>query len=160
MIRPATTGDASRITGIYNHYVRSTIVTFDEEPIKRTAVAARIADTVVSFPYLVEEENGHVRAFAYASPWKSRGAYRQTAETTIYLDPECTGLGIGSRLYTQLIEALRERGIHALLGGIALPNPASIALHEKLGFTKVAQLKEVGRKFGRWIDVGYWELIL
>ena len=79
---------------------------------------------------------------------------------TVYVEPRCTGRGIGSKLYEKLLAALREINFHAVIGGIALPNPASIALHERLGFRKVAHFEQVGWKFGRWIDVGYWQLLL
>jgi L-amino acid N-acyltransferase YncA len=104
--------------------------------------------------------HGKVVGYAYASKWKSRSAYRYAVESTVYLDPRFTGQGIGRHLYGSLIAELRQRSLHAVIGGIALPNPASIALHERMGFVKVAHFKEIGWKFNQWIDVGYWELIL
>jgi phosphinothricin acetyltransferase len=89
-----------------------------------------------------------------------RAAYRYSAETSVYVAQGQGGRGIGSALYKALLEELRTRGIHMAIGGIAQPNPASVALHESLGFEKVAHFKQVGRKFDRWIDVGYWELRL
>jgi phosphinothricin acetyltransferase len=160
MIRPATPEDAAPICEIYNHYVRDTVVTFEEHPVGTEEMARRIADIVVRLPWLVWEEGGRVLGYAYASPWKVRAAYRRSVEASIYLAPEATGRGIGSSLYRAIIEDVRRRGIHCLIGGAALPNPASVALHEKLGFEKVAQFRQVGFKFGRWIDVAYWELVL
>lgn len=161
MIWPATDGDAQRTGETYNHYVLSTTVTFEEDVGAVATKAQRIAETQRILPYLVAEDEAQlVTAFAYASPWKSRCAYRCTAETTVYAAPDCLRQGHRALLSRALIAALRERSIHTLLGGIALPNEASIALHEKLGFEKVARLKEVGWKFSKWIDVGYWELIL
>ena len=81
-------------------------------------------------------------------------------EASVYLAPHATGQGLGSRLYQALIAELRQRNLHCVIGGAALPNPASVALHEKLGFSKVAEFREVGFKFGRWIDGAYWELLL
>jgi phosphinothricin acetyltransferase len=101
-----------------------------------------------------------VRGYAYASRWKSRSAYRHTAEVTVYLEPAATRRGIGKRLYGALFDELRLGGCHVALGGIALPNDASVALHERVGMRKVGQLLAVGYKFGRWIDIGYWQLML
>jgi phosphinothricin acetyltransferase len=109
---------------------------------------------------LVYEENGKVIGYTYASKWKERSAYRYSVETGTYLDSSYVGKGIGTILKTELLKALKEKSIHSVVCGIALPNPASIALCEKFGFEKVAHLKEVGYKLGKWVDVGYWELIL
>jgi len=160
MLRPARTEDAARICDIYNHYVRETVVTFEETPVSVAEMAQRIADITVRLPWLVWEEEGALLGYAYASPWKVRAAYRHSVEASIYLAPHATGRGIGSSLYKALIDDLQRRDIHAVIGGAALPNPASVALHERLGFQKVAQFKEVGFKFGRWVDVTYWELVL
>jgi phosphinothricin acetyltransferase len=98
--------------------------------------------------------------YAYASSWKRRSAYRYAVESTIYLAPEFHGRGLGSELYRALIAEMRARGFHCAIGGISLPNPASIALHEKLGYKHIGQFREVGWKFGKWVDVGHWELLL
>jgi phosphinothricin acetyltransferase len=143
---------------IYNHYIRETVVTFEEQEISAEEIGARLADvTGASLPWLVVEGAADITGYAYATRWNRRSAYRHSTESTIYLDPAHTGTGIGTHLYGELLRVLRARSIHAVLGGIALPNPASIALHERLGFEKVAHLKEVGFKFDRWIDVGYWQ---
>jgi phosphinothricin acetyltransferase len=161
MLRPVTTADAAAIAGIYNHYVQNTIVTFEEDAVPVTEMAGRIADTLAGgLPWLVWSENGTVLGYAYASKWKSRCSYRFSVESTIYLDQAATGRGIGTQLYTVLIAGLKQDNYHGIIGGVALPNEASVALHQKLGFQKVAQFKEVGWKFDKWIDVGYWELIL
>ncbi|HWA27119.1 MAG TPA: arsinothricin resistance N-acetyltransferase ArsN1 family B [Lacunisphaera sp.] len=161
MIRSATTADAATIARIYNHYVTNTIVTFEEEAVSGREIANRIAEVqTAGRPWIAWEENCRVLGYAYANSWKSRCAYRFALETTIYLDKDATGRGGGTQLYTALIVMLREARIHSLIGGIALPNAASVALHEKLGFQKIGQFKEVGRKFDQWIDVGYWELML
>lgn len=104
--------------------------------------------------------DGDVIGYAYASKWKGRCAYRFAVETSVYVDSSARGAGVGTVLYEALFAALRGRGIHAAIGGIALPNEASIALHERFGMKKVAHFEQVGFKFGRWIDVGYWQRLL
>jgi len=98
--------------------------------------------------------------YAYANKWKSRRAYKHSVESTIYIQSGELYKGIGTILYGELINRLKNLGFHSIIGGIAMPNEASINLHEKLGFEKVAHFKEVGFKFEKWIDVGYWELLL
>jgi len=160
MIRAATTADAAAICAIYNHYVLSTTITFEEVAVPPAEMESRIGETLPSLPWLVWEQDGGMRGYAYASKWKGRCAYRHSAEVTVYLDPESTGRRIGTQLYTALLADLRERKFHTAIGGIAQPNAASVALHERLGFRKVAHFEQVGWKFGRWIDVGYWQLLL
>ncbi len=157
-IRSAAHGDAEAIVRIYNYYVMDTVVTFEEEPVPELEMARRIADVqAASLPWLVADVGGRVAGYAYASPWRTRSAYRFSVEVTVYLEPDRTGAGIGTRLYDELFRVLQARGIHAAMGGIALPNDASVAIHEKFGLRKVAHFTEVGFKFGRWIDVGYWQ---
>jgi L-amino acid N-acyltransferase YncA len=161
VIRPAVAGDSGAIAEIYNHYVATTVITFEEEAVSAPEMARRIEEAgSASLPWLVAEREGKVVGYAYASPWRARSAYRFSVEVTVYLDPGCPRLGIGSRLYEALLRELETRGIHAALGVIALPNEASVAIHEKFGFAKVAHLREVGLKFGRWVDVGYWQRLL
>ncbi|MFL6427394.1 MAG: arsinothricin resistance N-acetyltransferase ArsN1 family B [Acidobacteriaceae bacterium] len=160
MIRTGTTADAEAICAIYNHYVLETAITFEEAAVTPAEMASRIKETLQSLPWLVWEVGAAVQGFAYASKWKGRCAYRHSAEVTVYLDPKFTGRGIGSQLCEGLLADLRGRNFHAAIGGIALPNAASIALHERLGFHKVAHFEQVGQKFGRWIDVGYWQILL
>jgi phosphinothricin acetyltransferase len=160
MIRPCTSRDAAAICEIYNSFVRDTIITFEETPVSTAEMAQRISDVTARFPWLVAEEQGAIAGYAYATPWKARSAYRFSVETTVYVAPGHVRRGVGAALYRDLIAALRKLDVHCAVGGIALPNPASVALHEKLGFKKIGQFVEVGRKFDRWVDVGYWELIL
>lgn len=160
MIRPTATADAPRIAGIYNQHVLETVVTFEEQPVADDEMARRISEVAAEYPWLVSEFEGSMVGFAYASSWKRRSAYRFAVESTIYLAPEYFGRGLGSELYRALIAEMRLRGMHCAIGGIALPNPASIALHEKLGFKQIGHFREVGWKCGRWVDVGYWELML
>jgi len=160
LIRPVLPTDAARICEIYNHYVTKTIVTFEEQAVSVGDMRTRIAAVAERFPWLVLERNGEIAGFAYAAPWKARIGYRFSVESSIYLAPECVGRGFGPALYGALLEALPPLGIHCVIGGAALPNPGSVALHEKLGFSQIAHFRQVGRKFDRWIDVGYWERIL
>jgi len=159
MIREPRARDAAAISAIYNHYVADTMVTFATEEVSETEMASAIAGVSENFPWVVWEDGGRVLGYTLASEWKSRCAYRFSVETTIYLDPAAAGKGIGTLLYADLLERVAAAGHHSALGGIALPNPASVALHEKLGYVKVGQLKEVGWKFDQWIDVGYWQKI-
>jgi L-amino acid N-acyltransferase YncA len=161
LVRAATAADAEAIARIYNHFIAHTTVTFEEDPVTADEMARRIADVqAASLPWLVAEQDAAVAGYAYATPWRVRRAYRFSAETTVYLAPHRSRQGLGTQLYRVLLEALRKHGIHAVLGGIALPNDASIALHERLGFRKVAHFEQTGFKFNQWIDVGYWERIL
>jgi phosphinothricin acetyltransferase len=160
-LRAATAADADAVAAIYNHYVAHTIVTFEEEAVAASEMALRIQSiAAASLPWLIAERQGEVVGYAYSRPWRERRAYRFSAEVTVYVAPGSTGGGVGSRLYERLLPLTQRRGIHAVVGVIALPNDASVALHEKFGLSKVAHLKEVGFKFERWIDVGYWERVL
>jgi len=160
MIRPATPSDAAAIISIYNHYIATTTISFEENPVSEEEMAQRIKDVTANMPWYVEEQDGELVGYAYATPWRVRSAYRFSVESTVYVSPEHPRKGIGGRLYQVLIDDLRGRGIRVVLGGIAQPNAASVALHERIGFEKVAHFKDVGRKFEQWVDVGYWELRL
>ena len=160
-IRMATVEDATAIAAIYNPYVADTCITFETEPVQAAGVAARITEVLdAGLPWLLAEDAAGVAGFAYASKWKGRCAYRFSVESTVYLHRGHTGRGIGRALYSRLLEEIRARRMHAVIGGIALPNAASIALHERLGFRKVAHFEQVGYKQDRWIDVGYWQLLI
>lgn len=158
MIRPATPHDAAAIAALYNHYVLHTTASFEEEAVPVEAMRRRIEETAARWPYLVWEEQGRVAGYCYAHPWKARPAYRHTLETTVYLDPACTGRGIGTRLMHALIAACRQRGAHALVACITADNTASRRLHERLGFRQASEFHEVGFKHGRWLGVVDYEL--
>ena len=160
MIRSATPDDAARIAEIYNFYIANSIATFEEEPVSEDEMVARIGTVTEEFPWFVFEEAGRILGYAYAGRWKTRAAYRYSVEVTVYLDPVTTGRGVGTRLYESLLGSLRNGEYHTIMGGISLPNAGSIRLHERFGFRKVAHFSEVGFKFGKWIDVGYWQLNL
>jgi phosphinothricin acetyltransferase len=160
-IRAAESSDSDTLAEIYNHYVLGTVVTFEENPISGAEMEQRIGAVRSStLPWLVAEKDGRVVGYAYASPWRTRSAYRFSVEVTVYLAEDCARCGIGSMLYGELLSILHGLGAHAVMGGIALPNDASVALHQKFGFKKVAHFQEVGFKFNQWIDVGYWERVL
>lgn len=160
MIRIATIEDAEAVCAIYNPYILGTTITFEEQEVSAATMRTRIAEVSEKLPWLILEDQVKVAGYAYATNWRVRAAYRYSVETTIYLAPLAQGRGLGKQLYEELIERLRARGIHRAMGGIALPNKGSVALHERLGFKKVAHFEEVGWKFERWIDVGYWQLSL
>ncbi len=160
MIRHVKPSDAKKICSIYNEYIKNSRVTFEETPKTVDEIASRIETITESYPWIVYEENGNVIGYTYASKWKERSAYRYTVETAIYLDSRHHGKGIGTKLKGSMIDELRQRSFHSVISGIALPNPASIALCEKFGFKKIAHFKEVGFKFNKWVDVAYWQLLL
>lgn len=161
MIREVQTKDVTALCAIYNHYVANTIVTFDTEPVSEEEMAATIVTAGASMPWLVWEDPGtnDITGYAACSAWKSRCSYQHSLETTIYLQHGTGGQGVGTLLYGELLAQVESAGYHTALGGIALPNAACVALHEKLGFEKVGHLREVGFKFDQWIDVGYWQKI-
>lgn len=160
-IRNASEADAAAITRIYNHYIANTCITFETEIVEENEMARRVRDTLtIPLPWLVAEVDQEIFGYAYASRWKGRCAYRFAVESTIYLDPVKTGKGIGMTLYSDLIEAIRAHSMRSVIGGISLPNEASIRLHESLGFRKVGHFERVGYKLDRWVDVGYWQLQL
>ena len=161
MIRSALASDAQAIARIYNDYILNTTITFEEQEVSTQQMAQRIEDVAALFlPWLVVEQAGQVVGYAYASKWKVRSAYRYSVESTVYLARGVRGKGLGTQLYIALFELLKEKGVHVVVSGITLPNPASIALHEKLGLKKIAHFNEIGFKFNEWLDVGYWQVIL
>lgn len=161
-IRDALATDAAAIAALYNVHVRGTPVTFELEPVQADDMARRIAEVQArGLPWLVAcAADATVSGYAYAAPWKQRAGYVGTVEGSIYLDAPACGRGLGTRLYGALIERLRAQGVRCVIGGAALPNPACVALHERLGFAHVGVFRAVGVKFGRAIDVGYWQLHL
>lgn len=155
---PSTDGAA--IAEIYNHYIAETTATFDTEEVSTEDMSQRILNITNEGPYLVYEADGQIIGYAYAHKWKTRTAYDLSYETTIYLRPGHEGQGIGTKLMKELIEECRFRGIHALIACITCPNEPSVRLHKKLGFTPVSHFREVGLKFGSWLDVQDLELVL
>ena len=161
LVRPVRPEDAVSICAIYNYYVRETTVTFEESAIGPADIHSRIADVEqAGLPWIVAESRHRVVGYAYATPWKERSAYRYSVEVSVYVACGEHGKGWGTALYKDLFDRLRQKKIHLIVGGITLPNDSSIALHEKFGMKKVAHFNEIGFKFGKWRDVGYWEKIL
>ena len=157
VIRSTRSSDAPVIRAIYNHYIATSEATMEESPVDAGEMSRRMQAVTAAWPWLVAEEGGTVIGYAYANQWKPRSGYRHAVESTVYLDPAHVGRGLGTALYQVLIDMLQQRHVHCALAGISISNTASIALHEKLGFRKVAHFRENGFKFGRWIDVGYWQ---
>ena len=157
-IRRAKAGDAARIAEIYNRYILHTIITFETDMIGPQEMTNRIEETTLNHDWLVGEVNQEVIGYAYYGPFRARAAYNHTVESTIYLTQESRGKGFGRTLYAQLLESVKGRGFREAIGVIALPNPQSIALHRAMGFAEVGVLKRVGYKFGRYIDVGIWQI--
>lgn len=160
MIRESILNDAEAICEIYNHYVENTTITFEETSVLPEEMRERIDYIKSAYPWLVYEEGGRLLGYAYASRWSPRTAYRYSVESTVYVHKDAFRRGIGSALYRELLIRLKNMGFHTAAGRIALPNVPSVALHEKLGFEKIGRMKEAGFKLNRWIDVGYWQLIL
>lgn len=160
-LRDATPDDAAAIAAIYNHFILTTAISFEEAPVTASDIALRIAGVRdAGLPWLVACVDGKVAGYAYATKWRVRPAYRFSVESSVYVAADMARRGLGQALYRALLIRLRDAGVHLVIGGIALPNDASVALHEAMGYRKAAHFSEVGFKFDRWIDVGYWQLRL
>jgi phosphinothricin acetyltransferase len=158
-VRAASGADVPRLAEIYNHYIVTTPATFDIEPYTVEERLEWFGHYAPTGPHrvLVAESEGIVLGSAWSSSFRPKRAYETTVETSIYCAPEATGRGIGTLLYAALFEALAGEGLHRAVAGITQPNDASVALHERFGFRRVALLSEVGRKFGRYWDVAWFE---
>jgi L-amino acid N-acyltransferase YncA len=157
MIRKIKLADIAAVSRIYNYYILNSISTFEEVPVTQEEMQRRVEKIIPRYPFLVWEDDETIYGYAFATEWKPRSSYRFTVETSVYVDHEKHGSGIGGELYAELLYELSQAGYKVALGGIALPNEASVVLHEKLGFRKKGHLEKVGYKFGQWIDVGYWQ---
>ncbi len=159
-IRDGRVEDLPRLLDIYNHYVEQTPITFDTEPLSLEKRRVWFAGFAAAGPHriLVAESKGRVQGYASSGTFRPKAAYARSVEASIYLDPEDHGVGIGSALYAGLLEGLEaEPSVHRVLAGITMPNEASIALHKRFGFQRVATFSEVGFKFGRYWDVAWFE---
>ena len=152
-IRNVQVEDAANLVAIYAPYVEKTAITFETQVPTVEDFENRIKKTMKKFPYLVAIEEGQIVGYAYASTYYARVAYDWTVELSVYVQKEARGKGVGTLLYTALEEELTARGFKNFLACIALPNPASIALHEKRGYEQVAHFKKIGYKFGTWHDI-------
>lgn len=149
-VRPAGAEDAAACAAIYAPYVRDTVVSFEVEPPGADEMVARIAAAHV---WLVAEDAGAAVGYAYARRHRERAAYRYACDVTVYVDAGHQRGGVGTLLYTRLLDEAARLGFHAAFAGIAQPNPGSVALHRRLGFHEVGTYEEVGRKFDAWHDV-------
>jgi phosphinothricin acetyltransferase len=158
-LRPATLADAAAIAGIYAPYVADTAISFEEVAPAPAAIVTRMTGAP-RLPWLVAVNNGAIIGYAYASPHRSRAAYRWSTDVSAYLTPSHRGQGVGTSLYRQLLTEVRTLGYISAYAGITLPNPASVRLHERVGFTRVGVFRDVGYKHGQWREVGWWQLRL
>ncbi|HEX4753878.1 MAG TPA: GNAT family N-acetyltransferase [Solirubrobacterales bacterium] len=160
-IRPADPQrDAAACAAIYALSVESTPISFELTPPDAAELARRIERYSATHQFLVAESEGGVVGYAYACRWAERPAYRWSVETSVYVDAAHHGRGVGRALYAELFERLRAQGFRVAVAGVTLPNPASIALHESMGFEPIGALRDIGWKQGTWLDVGYWQLYL
>lgn len=159
-IRPVTPDDAPAVAEIYRPIVESTTISFEETPPDAAEIARRIQETTRTYPWLVAQSGEGVVGYAYGSRHRERSAYRYSVDVSVYVVQTARRCGVGAALYEALFARLRDLGFHRAFAGIALPNEASIALHRRLGFEPVGVYKEVGRKFGVWLDVSWWQKTL
>jgi len=157
MIRDAVPADAAACASIYAPYVTDTVISFEARPPTPSEVSCRMEQAHL---WLVAEHDSEICGYAYGSPHREREAYGWAADVSIYLAPKHQRRGLGQRLYTRLFDGLRDRGVCTLCAGIALPNPASEALHRRMGFKEVGTYRRIGYKFGRWVDVRWYQLDL
>lgn len=160
MIRVFREEDTQQLLEIYNYYVQNSVATFDDKPLSYNVFFDKLKTINLEYPFFVFEENNTLLGFAYASKFRPKPAYQNTVESTVYIKHTAHGKNIGTRLYQALLQALKQNKYHTVLGVLTLPNEASVKLHEKFGFKKVAHLKQVGFKFDQWQDVGMYQLIL
>jgi len=157
LVRAATKHDAAAVLAIYAPSITETPVSFEETVPSVAEIAGRIESTLPLFPFLVSEENGRVLGYAYAGAHRTRASYRWSVDVSCYVDENARRAGIGRALYSELIGILIQQRFHMAYANITLPNAASVALHEAAGFVHFATYSEVGFKFGRWHDVGWWQ---
>jgi L-amino acid N-acyltransferase YncA len=161
LIRPAAEDDLSDIAAIYEHEIANSIATFDLEPPDSAYWHEKLAGKHAGDHLLVAvDADDDVVGYAYSWSFRPRPAYSLTRETSIYLDPSVRGHGVGRQLYPALLETMADSGVHTAVALVALPNPGSIALHERCGFEQVGGMREVGYKFDQWIDVAWFQKLL
>ena len=160
LVRPAAAADLAALTGIYNHYVENTHVTFDTEPFSdREQWFGQFLERGPHRVFVAEDE-GRIAGYASSTRFRHKPAYATSVETTVYLAPDAGRRGFGSALYEALFTALADEDVHRAYAGVALPNPGSVAFHERFGFERIGLYREVGRKFGRYWDVVWYERAL
>jgi phosphinothricin acetyltransferase len=156
-LRCADPADAEGILAIYAPIVRDTSISFELEPPTPEEMQSRIVATVERLPWLVSESDGGIIGYAYASRHRERAAYRWSVDVSVYVAPSTRRSGLGRALYAALLGILEDLGYYSALAGIALPNPASVALHESMGFRPIGIYRNIGYKLGAWHDVGWWQ---
>jgi phosphinothricin acetyltransferase len=159
-VRAARDADLPGAAAIYDEQVRVGISTFDLEPPPPSYWQHHLASTEPGDHFLVADDGREIVGFAYSSAYRPRPGYRLTRETSVYLSAGARGQGLGRRLYDDLLGRVRDDGIHVVLALVAMPNPASVALHEACGFEHLGTMREVGRKFDRWLDTAWYQLVL
>ena len=159
IIRKVELEDSTQIADIYNYYILNTHHTFETKALSAEEMRQRIGEIYEKYPYLVAEIDGELQGYIYGAQFKLRQAYQYSVETSIYVRNQQKKQGIGSELYRVFFDNLKETDVHTIIAGISLPNEASVKFHEKLGYEKVAHFREVGYKLGRWVDVGFWEML-
>ncbi|APY09974.1 phosphinothricin acetyltransferase [Seonamhaeicola sp. S2-3] len=158
MVRSFKTEDTQQLLDIYNYYVVNSVATFDTEPVAFEVYSEKLHRINKAYPLIVFEEDNTILGFAYGSKFRPKPAYNGTVEATVYVKHTAHGKQIGTILYTKLLSLLKQQNFHSVMGVLTIPNDASVKLHEKFGFKQVAELKEVGFKFGKWQNVGFWQL--
>lgn len=158
--RIATVDDAAAIAAVYAPYVRDTATSFETGAPDAAELALRIERIGSQYPWLAASSGGRVIGYAYACENRSRAAYRWSVDTAVYLDVSAQRKGIGRELYRRLFALLRAQGYVNAFAGIALPNAASVGLHEAMGFKLIGVYRRVGYKLGAWHDVGWWQLVI
>jgi L-amino acid N-acyltransferase YncA len=149
--------DAAACAAVYEPYVTESVISFEQTPPDAREFAERIERITRTHPWLVAELDGDTVGFAYGSPHRERAAYRWAADVSVYLAARAQRRGLGRALYENLFELLERQGIRTVCAGITLPNPASVGLHESLGFAPVGIYRNIGFKYGAWHDVGWWQ---
>ncbi len=153
IIRDTKREDLKRIAEIYNHYIENTTITFEYDAVSEEVMAERFLKYSEKYAYLTAEEDGEVLGYAYGSAIWERAAYKYSVELSVYIDKNHLQKGVGKALYNKLLPTLEEKGFKNFYARIAMPNDSSIALHEKFGFTKCGEFKDIGYKFLRWVDL-------
>ena len=160
LIRSVSSDDFEAIANLTNHYILGTAIHFGYDPVAAGELREQWSKHRARFPFLVAELNGEFAGYAKAGTWRDRTAYSWIVETGIYVRPEVHGRGVGKAMYRVLLDTLKAQGFHAAIGGITVPNAASIRLHESVGFVHVGTVKQAGWKFNTWHDAGFWQVVL
>jgi len=159
-VRSVASPDFVPIAALTNQFIEKTAIHFGYEPVTPDELETLHTKYAGKYPYLIAEIEGRFAGYAKAGVWRDRAAYQWTTEVGIYVEPALHRSGVGRALYGRLIAELRAAGFHSAVGGITLPNEASVRLHEAMGFVKVAHFAHAGYKFNMWHDVGFWQLML